>query len=431
MTSIARQLAVQSPILGEYIRDSVQQHRDIANQSLADQWHCLITKSLTRVQGVLYPPFLVVVIDAIDECDNDDDVMIILRLLAETQPHACIQVRFFLTSRPEVPVRRVFNKLPESRRQNFVLHEIIEETTHDLSVFFRDKLAEIAENHYMGADWPGYTTIPMLVDLASGLFIWAATACRFIDDGKQFAGARLSTILQSKGTGNKPQDHLDNIYLTVFIHSISASYTEEEKSTAYSLLRYVLGSIVVLCSELPANSVAALLGLKGQDVQGTLKDLHSILAIPNKAHHSLRLHHPSLRDFLLDNQRCTNPDLYVDEKEAHRKVLITCIRLMSTTLKKDICGLGAPGTLVQDIKTHQVERCLPPELQYACLYWGQHLSKSGNHAYDNDFIHQFLKTHLLHWLEALSLMGRVSEGIHTINLLVSRSLVCMIAWRMA
>ncbi|KAF9884070.1 hypothetical protein FE257_002300 [Aspergillus nanangensis] len=356
-TSIARQLAIQSSILEEHICEAIKQHRDISNQSLTDQWHCLITKPLLKATGALCAPSVVIVIDALDECDNDDDIMLILRLLAEDQVNACIQLRFFLTSRPEAPVRRVFNKLPESRRRNFVLHEITTETTNDLSIFFTKKLAEIAENHDLGANWP------------------------------------------------------DNILIQ----------DDEEKGTAYGQLQYILGSIVVLLSQLPAHSVAVLLGLEDQDIRGTLNDLHSILIIPDKTDDPLRLHHPSLRDFLLNNQRCTNPDLYINEKQAHRKLLLACIALMSIALKKDICGLKAPGTLVQEITGHQIKQYLLPELQYACLYWGQHVSKSSYGIHDNDFIHQFLKEHLLHWLEALGLIGRVSEGIHIINLIASHA----------
>jgi WD40 repeat protein len=366
------------------------------------------------------------VIDALDECDNDDDIMLILRLLAEDQTNGCVQLRFFLTSRPEIPVRRVFDKLPEIRRRRFVLHEIVADTTNDLSIFFNKKLAEVAENHDLGLDWPGSIRIQKLVDHANGLFVWAATACRFIDDGKQFANDRLSTILEGRRGTSEPQDRLDKIYTTVFTHSIYTTYSEEEISTAYGLLRYILGSIVVLFSQLPVDSVAELLGLEGLVVKRTLTDLHSILFIPDNANEPLRLHHPSLRDFLLNTKRCTTPDLYIDKKKAHRMILITCIRLMSTTLKKDICGLRAPGSLVKDVSSHRVEQCLPPGLQYSCLYWGQHLVKSCTDIYDNDFIHRFMEQHLLHWLEALSLMGRVSEGILVINLLISRTVVCAV-----
>ena len=42
VTSIARQLASYSTILREYICKAIHQHRDIANQSLSDQWRQLI-----------------------------------------------------------------------------------------------------------------------------------------------------------------------------------------------------------------------------------------------------------------------------------------------------------------------------------------------------------------------------------------------------
>jgi hypothetical protein len=88
---------------------------------------------------------------------------------------------------------------------------------------------------------------------------------------------------------------------------------------------------------------------------------------------------------------------------------------MSTSLKKDICGLCAPGVLMTDIESSQVEQCLPPEVQYACLYWIEHLQKGDAQFSDDDRIYQFLRTHLLHWLEALSLMQKISKGILAIT----------------
>ena len=92
---------------------------------------------------------------------------------------------------------------------------------------------------------------------------------------------------------------------------------------------------------------------------------------------------------------------------------------MSTSLKQDVCGQEAPGTLVADIESSQIEQCLPPQVRYACLYWIQHLQKSSAQLRDNDQVHQFLQEHLLHWFEALGWMAKVSEGIHAIALLAS------------
>jgi hypothetical protein len=151
-----------------------------------------------------------------------------------------------------------------------------------------------------------------------------------------------------------------------------------------------------------------------EEINQTLEDLHSILDIPKDQNCSLRLHHPSFRDFFLNNDRCKNPNLWVDEKQAHQALADSCIQLMSTSLKQDICGLNTPGVLVSDVESSRVHRSLSSEVQYACLYWIQHLHKSGAQLCDDDQVHHFLQEHLLHWLEALGWMQKVSEGIYAI-----------------
>ena len=369
VTSIAQQLASHSPILREYICESLYQCRDIANWSLHDQWHQLILQPFSKLKYKSRRLF-VFIVDALDECDDNNNIITVLQLLAEAQSTESVQLRIFLTSRPEVPVRYVFYKIPAGKRQDIMLHEIqLNTINHDIYIFFEKKLEEIAEHYYLDAGWPGKDLIEQLVHNASGLFIWAATACRFINEGEDFAGDRLSTIIQSAGSGTTPQKHLDQIYLTVLNHSISPNYSDLEKGRSYKILRDILGTIVILYLQLSTDSVGKLLCLTNQAIQRALKNLHAILAIPEDSNHLLRLHHPSFRDFLLDDQRCTNADLYVNEKEAHWQLYIKCIRLMSDVLKQDICGLGAPGTLLVDVAGSHVKQCLPPELQYACLYW--------------------------------------------------------------
>lgn len=185
------------------------------------------------------------------------------------------------------------------------------------------------------------------------------------------------------------------------------------------MLRGVLGGIVILLSPLSVNSLSRLLCIAEQQVDRTLKSLHAILDIPSNSAHPLRLHHPSFRDFLLNNNRCNNLNFWVDEEQAHRMLANGCTQLMSSTLKQDICRLDAPGMLVINVESSRVKRSLPPEVQYACLYWVQHLQNSGTRLQDNDQVHQFLREHLLHWFEALGWMGNVSKGIYAIMALES------------
>ncbi|KAF2844331.1 hypothetical protein T440DRAFT_354237, partial [Plenodomus tracheiphilus IPT5] len=182
-------------------------------------------------------------------------------------------------------------------------------------------------------------------------------------------------------------------------------------------IRETLGAIALLPSPLSASSLARLLCVPAEDVHRTLYELHSIVDVPRDRNRPVRLHHPSFRDFLLNRERCSDERLWVDEKSTHKKLVGRCLELMSAPgrLRQDLCGIGVPSALAAEMEPALLEQCLPKELQYACLYWINHLAKSGAKLCDNDEVHNFLKGHCLHWIEALGWMGNVSEGIHAIS----------------
>ncbi|KAH8650237.1 hypothetical protein BGZ60DRAFT_473938 [Tricladium varicosporioides] len=304
--------------------------------------------------------------------------------------------------------------IPQAKHQDFVLQDIPPATiNHDISLFLEHNLRIIGRKWILGADWPGEVVLRQLVQYACGLFIWAATVCRFIHEGKRFARKRLDIILKgSSSTITAPEKHLDEIYLTVLGNSISPDFSDEEKREVCDMLKHTLGSLVVLPSPLSAASLSRLLHIPREELDQTFEDLYAILDIPEDPTHQLRLHHPSFRDFLLSKDRCG--DFWVDEKKAHQILATSCIQLMSQTLKKDICGMHAPGSQASQVGSSRLQKCLPPEVQYACLYWVQHLQRSGSQAYDGEDAHQFLQAHLIHWLEALGWMGKTSEGIQAI-----------------
>jgi hypothetical protein len=115
----------------------------------------------------------------------------------------------------------------------------------------------------------------------------------------------------------------------------------------------------ILFSLLSINSLNRLLNITKRDVDETLEELHAILDIPEDQSRALHLHHPSFCDFLLDEDRCCDSNLQVDETQAHRTLAASCIELMSTSLKQDICGVDSLGVLVTEVESSQVEQCLP------------------------------------------------------------------------
>jgi hypothetical protein len=424
-TTIAVQLARNIPQMQRYISDVIADDNDIGNQPLREQWHQLIINPLTKVVSRSQTSF-VLVIDALDECDSEADIRAILNLLVEARTLQTTRLRIFLTSRAEVPIRHGFSKIPENDCRDFVLHSIsLPVVSNDIDIYLRHNLDQIATERSLGDSWPNEQTVESLVSNASGLFIWAATACRFVREGKQFTAKRLATISKRRGgtTVIALEKHLDEIYLTVLRHAVSSELAGNEVEELCHMLGDLLGSIVTLFTPISTQCLSKLLDTPQRDVDETLDDLHAILDVPKDPASPIRLHHPSFRDFLLNTERCVDPNFQVDRKQAHQKLADCCIKLMSRSLKQDICKARAPGTLVDDIARSLVDQSLSDELQYACLYWVKHLQESGTQLNERDQVYQFLEVHLLHWLEALGWMQKLSEGIYAILSLESIALV--------
>jgi hypothetical protein len=73
----------------------------------------------------------------------------------------------------------------------FVLHNILPSIIdYGISIFLQHNLNFIAGERSLGAGWSGEQIVERLGYNTSGLFIWAATACRFIREGKRFAARR-------------------------------------------------------------------------------------------------------------------------------------------------------------------------------------------------------------------------------------------------
>ncbi|KAK6527688.1 hypothetical protein TWF694_004669 [Orbilia ellipsospora] len=413
-TTLTWQLAKSSIAVRSAICDAIGKCSDISGQALRDQWEQLIVKPLSQLSDDTFRSPLVLVVDALDECHGENDIRVLLQLMGEARLLRTVQLRILITSRPENYIRHSFNQIPATAYQDFVLHNVSSLVIDkDISTFFRHYLNIIREERGFPPGWPGDQTIERLVQSASGLFIWAATACRFIENGGLFTEKRLSLILKGNPSVKGPEAKLNEIYSAILTNVVHEEYDEMEKEELYELLKATLGTVVTLFSSLPTVSLEKVLQIPQQDIYQTLDDLHSVLEVPKNMHQPIRLHHPSFRDFLLDKQRC-DEHFWVDEKKAHGAITASCLRIMSLTLKRDICDLRSASTLTSEVDSSRVEKCLSVDLQYACRYWVQHLGRSEASIVNDSQVYEFLQDHFLHWLEALSLIEKISEAVNTI-----------------
>jgi hypothetical protein len=171
---------------------------------------------------------------------------------------------------------------------------------------------------------------------------------------------------------------------------------------------------------LPKASIAKLLNMSTSDLDGVLDYLHSVLKVPSGAISPIQLFHLSFHDFLVDQDQC-DADFWIDEKGTHERTATRCIEVMSANgeLRENIWGLEYPGKLRSEVSSDTIDIHLSAELRYACRYWVEHLRRSGRSIRDNDDVHCFLQKHTLHLLEALGMLGKISESIHMIATLQS------------
>ncbi|EQL01948.1 NACHT and WD40 domain protein [Ophiocordyceps sinensis CO18] len=418
-TTMAAQLARQLPALAEHMRNAMESHPDIADKALVDQFEKLILKPLEAIPRAPLE-LMTVVIDALDECDGDQDVKAIIYQLSRVRHSKGHGLKFFVTSRFEPPIRLGFESI-HGEYVELPLHEIPEPMVErDIAAFLNFRLKNIQRQSRMSSGWPSQSQLHNLTKMAIPLFIFAATACLFIEDDRQGCGTpddRLKQILEYQAYGD-----LDPTYLPVLTQMMSGLKGPRRKK-ALQEFKEIVGSIAALANPLPAAALAHLLdnGITAAVVNNRLLRLHSVLDVSGDAGAPVRLFHESFRDFLIHPDQRDQHEFWVDEISTHEMLADRCLQLLSKSghLKKDICNLQMHGTLREHVDRRTIDSRLPPEVQYACLYWVHHLKGSRTRLHDEHQALQFLQRHFLHWVEALSLMGRITESVMLVGELQS------------
>jgi NACHT domain-containing protein len=420
-STIAMDLFRAIPEIRPSIANAVGQDAHISTRRLKEQFDKLILDPLLQLQARPAIPVLVIVLDALDECDRDDDVKVIIGLLSQVKQIKSLQVRIFVTSRPEHPILQSFKEMEDSHRE-VALHDIPKaDIDHDISTFFSENFSRMRREYRYEENWPSVSTIQELVHKASPLFIFAATVCRILSDG--VLGDPKDQLERVIEYSDRRGSKLDATYRPVLDRLLlnpddpSKQRPVPEKAEILEDFRTIVGSIVILNEPLSIPSLSNLLGVKSSKITSKLKWLRAVIRVPEDVKKPVRIFHLSFRDYLLqdssaeDSPNNKDTKFRIDEKQANEILADRCIQLMSTSLKEDISGVTIPGTLVIDVPSSRVEQSIPSEVQYACVHWVEHLQKSGIQLQDNDNVDQFLRKHLLHWLEALSWIQKMSEGI--------------------
>jgi hypothetical protein len=252
----------------------------------------------------------VIIIDALDECVDDDPQSAILsvmgRLVGEIPT-----IKFFITGRPEPRIQSGFRLgLLRPLTDVFVLHDVEPTIINtDIRLFLKHSLSEIAKRRSVKQDgWPTDNHLDLLSERAAGLFVYAVATLKFLDHGFTSPTKQLDVILRAPGStvyeGKaklQPSTTLDSLYLSCFQGAFDGMSSEDDET-----VRSVVGIVVLAMDPLPPSAIAILTNLGGQEVMDLLQLIQSLLKLPEDPDSPVLPFHKSFPDFITDPLRCPN-----------------------------------------------------------------------------------------------------------------------------
>ena len=165
------------PSVGKAIISALHKRPDIADLSFKEQWKCLVLQPLQQQQSGIF----VIVIDALDECEDEKSVKLLVSLLLQAASVEHCRLRIVVTSRPEAALRKSFPKSAVFYRPLELHKEPGDVVDGDICLFLYDQLTQAKEEHEFSVpSWPDVDTVDRLVVQSSRLFIYAATLCKFV-----------------------------------------------------------------------------------------------------------------------------------------------------------------------------------------------------------------------------------------------------------
>lgn len=428
--TIAHTLVERVPALKQYITDAIRGNEKVGTKKLSEQMNTLIFKPLSEFGKHLALPIrLVIVLDALDECTDHSEAQEMLKLLPNLRDLHHVQIRFLITSRPESHIQGAMLSAMQSDYVNtLVLGKIPQvklgdPNPDDITLFVTHELDRITTDRGLQEDWIS-DKISDIIKKADGLFIYAATICRFLDwsmpDSRR--NDRVNSILENKGGDNtdSPDNRVAEIYLKVLSFP-GITLSPKEKAQMYATVKHILAFVAIVFEPVTVTTLGSLLEMEKRSVLQELEELHSIVNIPKDEASPLGFFHLSFREYLLAKDR-SGPDFWVDEGATHHSLFHSCLKIMKGELRQDMCDVQLPGTLVAEIPKSKIKEKVSPHLQYSCLYWVRHLVELNKsqpcwlaEPENRKVIYTFLTESFMYWLEALSLTGKMPASIIMIN----------------
>jgi hypothetical protein len=356
------------------------------------------------------------VIDALDECRREEPGLPQLLELISEMSGKNDKVKWLVSSRNEPEIEAVLEEHAARTRLSLELNA--ESVAGAVDAYIDCKMSELAERYrkaFAARKDPKIheklrrvqsDVAKELRQKADGTFLWVALVF------KQIEGCGADKVLERV---RQMPSGLYSMYTLMMRHMNGLDDAADCKR--------VLLTVVNAYRPLHLSELATLSELSDLAVhQDTVR--HCGLLTIKEDDDIVYFVHQSAKDYLIRDSNSdvlskVFPDGYA---EGHHTIVSRSLESMAQNLRRDIYDLQHPGCYIDEVKSPDPDPLAP--IRYACVYWVDHLCEierghNGIGLCDNGNIDIFLKKHFLHWLEALSLIKSISDGVFAITKLIT------------
>ncbi|KAF4464585.1 WD40 repeat [Fusarium albosuccineum] len=385
-------LASEQPGLLSHIR---KEYNHAGKQLFEDgnAWQAL-SKILHGMLNTLTSDRVILIVDALDECTTNRH-----QLLDFITQHS--SVRWIVSSRNWLDIsRKLDNAGPVVVKLR--LESVTNSISEAIHTYIGSKTNELTR--VMGYDEKTRNTVEKyLICNAADTFLWVSLVCQELADP-----SLLSLNILDRLKAFPPG--LDALYGRMIRHIYGSSHA--------NLCKEVLATVSIVYRPITLEELLVFLGqqhFNRKCLEEIVASCGSLLTLREGVIYFV---HQSAKDYLLD--KAFDDILPSGDKHHHYAIFSRSLGTMLNTLRRDPYDLRVPGFPTDQILSPDPDPLA--SIRYSCVYWVDHLDDSTPETRTNDhglqdggMVHDFLTKKYLYWLEALSILCRVVEGVSAVQ----------------
>ncbi|KAJ5379592.1 Vegetative incompatibility protein HET-E-1 [Penicillium cosmopolitanum] len=334
-----------------------------------------------------------IMVDALDECVQDQDKLLQF-ILQETKelPH----IKWIISSRNHVEQRI---RLVDSQSiLSLELQENTDSVSEAIGVYISDRISKLESLQ----DNPDREYVQRALEKkAEGTFLWVALVVQELEDVDSW---EVRQVVDDIPKG------LDDLYARMIDH------INDPAARSGEYCQLVLSATTLAYRPLQLLELGAVSGLpdviagNAKNMEKIVKKSGSFLTVRDKTVYFV---HQSAKDYLMEKGGLSI--FPSGPAAAHHRMFTQSLCILKSTLRRDMYNMGALGTPINEVKQPEPDPLAAG--RYSCVYWVDHLEQAGSYEelQDTGTVDTFLRTRCLYWLEALSLLRSVTDGVMSIQ----------------